>query len=740
MSRNVICLVSVVCVLGLLGSASADEFRWDNSSGDGLWRTPENWDRDRVPDTGDVLYVDWLSDPTDVIIDAETEARCEAVVVSNDDVSKQGYVHLRMTGGTLEAGDLIRIGRRELGMFTLEAGTVTCSAFQLGRKEPSKGVVYINGGTVTVATNTRVPRGGNEGSELHVNGGVLYTGGLVINDPDYGTNATVDITEGIIVLTREEDQTEQMQEYVKQGWLTAYGVTSGEVTEDGRQAFVQMDYDVTNPGVTTLWAVASDPTQARTPIPANGSTVTLPEATGMSWSAGDNAVRHDVYFGADEGAVANSDASDTTGLYRGRQEASRYVLPEALEWGATYYWRIDELEADGTLHSGSVWSFTVADYFVVDDFEAYNDLDPNDPNSNRIFYTWTDGWYDLANGSRVGHLDAPFAERTIVHGGEQSMPCLYDYTAPAEYSRVTRELVSLRDWTEQGVGVLSLWFRGYPAYVGGFVEDPAGVYTLRAAGTDIWEQSDEFHFAYKLLSGRGTIIAKVESVAPTHEWSKAGVMIRDTLDPNSAYAMMAVTPGNGVWFGRRADGGEACTSTAQAGITAPQWVKLELVVAGLVRAYYSADGDTWTFLGSEMLRIGAPMYIGLALTSHDPKAVCEAVFSEVSFPGTDVEPQWTDEDIGIGSNAPEPLYVTLANSDGAQATVVHPDPSATLIDTWTPWTINLASFSDEGVDLTAVDSLSIGFGDEASPDVEGDGVVFLDDLRLYRPAPEANAE
>ena len=178
MPRWLTYLACFALILGLVGDASADDFKWDNSSGDSLWRTGENWDLNKLPGADDALYVDWIRDPTEIIIDADTDAKCNSITLSNDASGGQGYVHLHVTGGTFVAGNLIRVGRRELGMFTLDAGDVTCASFQLGRKDPSKGVAIINGGTITVATNTRVPRGGSEGSELHLNGGTLYSNGL----------------------------------------------------------------------------------------------------------------------------------------------------------------------------------------------------------------------------------------------------------------------------------------------------------------------------------------------------------------------------------------------------------------------------------------------------------------------------------------------------------------------------------------------------------------------------------
>jgi hypothetical protein len=90
---------------------------------------------------------------------------------------------------------------------------------------------------------------------------------------------------------------------------------------------------------------------------------------------------------------------------------------------------------------------------VIDDIEDYNDYPPDE-----IFSTWIDGWEVPENGSLAGHADPPFAETGNVHGGGQSMPVYYENNF--KYSEITMTLVSVRDWTEEGVGVLSLWFYG----------------------------------------------------------------------------------------------------------------------------------------------------------------------------------------------------------------------------------------------------------------------------------------
>jgi hypothetical protein len=196
------------------------------------------------------------------------------------------------------------------------------------------------------------------------------------------------------------------------------------------------------------------------PSPANDSTPSIREAITLNWSPGEKASQHDVYFGTDKDTVTNADTSDMAGVYRGRQSATSYNPPEGVEWGGgPYYWRIDEYNTDNSISIGTVWSFSVADYLLVDDFESYNDLNPDDPDSNRIFNAWLDGFDNPAiNGSIVGYAVSPFAEHTIVHGGFQSMPFSYDNSVGK--SEATSVLTYPRDWTEEDVGVLSLWFRG----------------------------------------------------------------------------------------------------------------------------------------------------------------------------------------------------------------------------------------------------------------------------------------
>ena len=483
------------------------------------------------------------------------------------------------------------------------------------------------------------------------------------------------------------------------------------------------------------------------PNPADGAMDVNPTQI-LTWDAGAIAASHEVYFGSDSDAVKN--ATKASPEYKGPKALGEESYdPGILALTTTYYWRIDEINGvnPDSPWAGDVWSFTTSDFFVIDDFEDYDAWD------NQIYWFWKDGLGYVAHdtepaysgngtGSAVGNDTPPYIEESIVHGGSQSMPYTYNNNMLlAKYSEAELTLDAVRDWTAEGVTDLSLWFRGYPEPTGSFVEGPVGTYTMTGSGADIWGNSDEFHFAFKTLSGAGSIVAKVQSIENTWSWAKAGVMIRETLDPNSAHAMMVVTPTEGISFQRRNVAGDTTAEDTTGGISAPYWVKIDRDVAGNFIAYSSTNGSTWQMQGlPDNISMGSNVYIGLIVVSTRAALTCQAVLSNVTTTGA-VGQQWAHQDIGIVSNDAEPLYVAVSNSAGtSSAMVVHDDPAATTIDTWTQWVIPLQAFTDQGFDLTNVDRIAIGLGTKGNMTIPGgSGKMYFDDIRLNRPE-EAAAE
>ena len=165
---------------------------------------------------------------------------------------------------------------------------------------------------------------------------------------------------------------------------------------------------------------------------------------------------------------------------------------------------------------------------------------------------------------------------------------------------------------------------------------------------------------------------------------------------------------------------------------------LERDIAGNFSVTHSADGATWKAVAGatpQNIQMGSTVYIGLAVTAHNADAMCEAVFSNVTTTGN-VSGQWMHQDIGIASNATEPMYVAISSAAGTSATAAHDDPAAATIDTWTEWRIPLQALADQGMNLIDVDTIVIGLGSRAGATAAGgSGTMYFDDIRLYRPTP-----
>ncbi|NLC59045.1 MAG: hypothetical protein GX774_19600 [Armatimonadetes bacterium] len=206
--------------------------------------------------------------------------------------------------------------------------------------------------------------------------------------------------------------------------------------------------------------------------------------------------------------------------------------------------------------------------------------------------------------------------------GEQVQPavvCPETLAAVAKVRQLRGETLPA-EWSATDVGDTAL--PGSTAYAN-------GTFTLKASGWDVWGRADGFHFVAQLLSGDGTIVARVGHLTETNEWAKAGVMIRDTPEADSAHAFVCVTPKNGLCFQRRRQAGADSVSAALEGkVAAPYWVKLTRV-GDRFTAYASADGQTWQPVGEDTIPMGKDVLVGLAVSSHDNTRLAEASMDQV---------------------------------------------------------------------------------------------------------------
>jgi hypothetical protein len=515
--------------------------------------------------------------------------------------------------------------------------------------------------------------------------------------------------------------------------------------------------------------------KASNPNPADGAVDA--DVMMLEWGVGPTAASHKVYLSTD----ATVDESD---FLAETQMALQFA---DLVTGTAYYWRVDEVEADGTIREGNVWSFTTLpleahfpspedgakgiesgvklswtggkgvimhDVYFGTDEAAVAAGDPStfkgkvmattfDPGALELFttYYWRIDEFAVTgtNAGPVWSFSTP--EYVVIDSEETTLN--YDNTAEPYLSEAVWD--TPQDLTYGGVSELTLRFHGGPGPEGSVSLDAAtGTYSITGSGADIWGSSDQFHYGYRMLSGDGEIIARVVSNGTgTNNWAKGGVMIRETLDADSKHTLMALTgsEGGGIAFqGRQATGGNSSSYHGDLTVAPPYWVKLTRV-GNTITAYSSADGVDWTLFtdaspdnaGGAMsnpidVEMAADVYIGLFVTSHQSGERRTYTFDNVSVAGN-ISAEDMNTDIGIPFNTPEPIYVALEDNTGAVATVTHPYAEATMIDAWRQWTIPLSKFS--GVDPSTAVKLYFGVGDG---EPGGHGTIRIDDIRVVKPA------
>ena len=309
------------------------------------------------------------------------------------------------------------------------------------------------------------------------------------------------------------------------------------------------------------------------PYPPKGA-VEVSRDVVLRWKRGDYAVTHDVYFGTDANDVNDAGRDNPLDVLVSRGQDEIYDPPGLLEYGQTYYWRVDEVndaEADSPW-KGNLWSFTTANYIVLEDFEDYNDSSPNE-----IWNTWIDGFGDSTNGSIAGYPDPDFiagehyVETDIAHGGDQSMPVFYNNSGGI-YSEVSKTLTEMRDWTIDDIITLTLFYYG-----------------------DFGNGLDTMYIA---LNGNAVIVNEDPKAVFASEWTQWDIPLQDFADLG---VDLSSVNSISIGFGDRnnpAPGGSGCVffddirlSRSEPIETEPDEESVDPGTANL-RAYYAFENNT----------------------------------------------------------------------------------------------------------------------------------------------------
>jgi regulation of enolase protein 1 (concanavalin A-like superfamily) len=170
-----------------------------------------------------------------------------------------------------------------------------------------------------------------------------------------------------------------------------------------------------------------------------------------------------------------------------------------------------------------------------------------------------------------------------------------------------------------------------PGGIAGYAE---GVFTLKGGGKGISAESDAFHFARAPCNNTNfEVAARVRSLEG-RAVAACGVMIRETLEPNSKLAMTVITSSEGVNFTCRASAGGVASGTQILSQAAPIWLKVTRN-GDRFASYYSADGTKWTEIGSEqIIDMASDFYVGLCIASGADAAQATATIENVAMRST----------------------------------------------------------------------------------------------------------
>jgi Glycosyl hydrolases family 28/Protein of unknown function (DUF1349) len=213
-----------------------------------------------------------------------------------------------------------------------------------------------------------------------------------------------------------------------------------------------------------------------------------------------------------------------------------------------------------------------------------------------------------------------------------------------------------------------------------------GTWTVSGSGADIWNSADNFHYAYYPVSGDVTLVARIVSVQNTAAAAKGGVMIRETLNANAANVILCLEPGKGIDMARRATSGGSTAKVANPAGSAPCWVKL-VRSGNTFTGYSSADGVSWTTVGTTNISMAAAVTAGLAVTSTTA-GLCSATFDHLNFPAGAPPPNPSIVSFGLDASSTH-LVLRGTNGGPTRTFYVLRSPSAALpLTSWTPVATN----------------------------------------------------
>ncbi|UCD52023.1 MAG: discoidin domain-containing protein [Phycisphaerales bacterium] len=558
--------------------------------------------------------------------------------------------------------------------------------------------------------------------------------------------------------------------------------------------------DETENGTDDIWWIAEGVDYPRlaweSPYPPSGATGVILSPI-LSWTPTAPGLQYDVYFGQDEQAVANA-TTESLDVYCGRQPSERTTYePGRLEWGMTYYWRIDEVDetGPGRIWKGDVSYFTAVPFgWPIEDIVVSSNTD------------WVEGSgpQNTINNSGLnsrGQHSTLSADMwlSIPDGGD---PVYIQY----QFDRVYKlHEMLVWNWNEEFEPVLGF---GVKDMTIAYSEDGEAWTSLgeavlaQAPGEDRYTHGAAIDFGgvtakYVRLTVRSSHGGRGQVGLSEVRFLYIPVWAHDPLPADGAVevavdSLLAWRPGRGaVWHEVHLSTDDTILGSESTLIDRTQYETVEPGPLNLATTYYWQvdevneaeavsvwDGDVWSFTTQEFLIVddfesynddenrifetwldgwfnGTGSTVGYLYWWGPEQTIVHGGRQAMPFWYDNANPPYYSEAYRAWASAqdwtlhgadtlrlyfwsdvdndPDPLYVALEGSAGQIAVVVHPDPNAVLTPAWIEWKIPLADFV--GVNPTAVTKIYIGIGNRNDPQSGGEGRIHVDDIQLIDDMP-----
>jgi len=492
-----------------------------------------------------------------------------------------------------------------------------------------------------------------------------------------------------------------------------------------------------------LW-VGADRPNPRYPNPADGAII-RDTWVSLSWSPGDYAASHSIYIGENRDEV-EAGMGDT---FRANQTDTSYAVgfpgfpyPDGVVKGTTYYWRIEDIEADGTtIHSGPVWSFTIAPKtaYNPDPADSEESVDPN------VVLSWTPGFGAILHTMFFGdnYDTVKNAVAGIPQGATTYKP------GPLESGKTFYWRIDEFFGFETITG--EVWSFSTPGAVGS--PNPYnGAENVKQTSILRWIAGDNAGSHQVYFGTDKGAVRSATTASPEYKGSKnlgdenydPGLLEQDTAYYWRINEVDSQNPNNprkgNVWTFTTADYLVVDNIESYNDIDPPKTGSN--TIFGYWLDGYSNPATNGALVGNDY-----PPYTELIVVHGGRQSMpyvydITGKYAEATLT-LDSPRDWTASDVktltiwfhGNMVNDAAPIYVAIANMTGVPAVVSHDDPSATQIHAWTQWDISLQTFADKGINLTNVNTITIGIGNKANPP-GGSGKMYFDDIGLHPLPPE----